>query len=318
MLEGCRTNLVQSGLPERYWPLAMQHFAFAHNVQLSLGNEQTPWERRFEEAFVGPLVPFWLQSPILEQHQPSGRFVRKDIPKSMRRSLPGYHMQPGHKWKGEFLVCKLEAADYHLDNASITVQRVRKGELEGGVIFPIRAAKDAAQPKAITGDELIVPREQEHSMEFSVEYEPSIDADAVGDEQPGGPASGSKGPDDDLEKTPDGRPIPKGHHWDGIRIVKTYKGSKRPKDISSEFWRSIGPKDRQKLIEEDAKKRSAAVKTEQAEPKKKKKRKAQETTLCSCHSLANGKNSRRAQRRQSLFLSCRACAPHRVSPTARA
>ena len=44
-------------------------------------------------------------------------------------------MQPGHKWKGEFLVCKLEAADYHLDNASITVQRVRKVELEGGVIL---------------------------------------------------------------------------------------------------------------------------------------------------------------------------------------
>ena len=114
-------------------------------------------------------------------------------------------------------------------------------------------------------------------MEFSVEYEPSIDADAVGDELPGGPASGSKGPDDE---TPDGRPIPKGHHWDGIRIVKTYKGSKRPKDISSEFWRSIGPKDRQKLIEEDAKKRSAAVKTEQAEPKKRKKKNAQETPLC--------------------------------------
>ena len=30
MLEGCRTNLVQSGLPERYWRLAMQHFASAH------------------------------------------------------------------------------------------------------------------------------------------------------------------------------------------------------------------------------------------------------------------------------------------------
>ena len=281
MLEGCRTNLVQSGLPERYWPLAMQHFAFAHNVQLSLGNEQTPWERRFEEAFVGPLVPFGCKVLFWNNTSRLDDSSGKTSPRACEGLFLGYHMQPGHKWKGEFLVCKLEAADYHLDNASITVQRVRKVELEGGVIFPIRAAKDAAQPKAITGDELIVPREQEHSMEFSVEYEPSIDADAVGDEQPGGPASGSKGPDDDLEKTPDGRPIPKGHHWDGIRIVKTYKGSKRPKDISSEFWRSIGPKDRQKLIEEDAKKRSAAVKTEQAEPKKKKKKKnAQETTLC--------------------------------------
>ena len=314
MLEGCRTNLVQSGLPERYWPLAMQHFAFAHNVQLSLGNEQTPWERRFEEAFVGPLVPFGCKVNNTSRLDDSSG---KTSPRACEGLFLGYHMQPGHKWKGEFLVCKLEAADYHLDNASITVQRVRKVELEGGVIFPIRAAKDAAQPKAITGDELIVPREQEHSMEFSVEYEPSTDADAVGDEQPGGPASGSKGPDDDLEKTPDGRPIPKGHHWDGIRIVKTYK---RPKDISSEFWRSIGPKDRQKLIEEDAKKRSAAVKTEQAATQKKRRRRRstrRRHLSASCHWSENGKRSKRARKRQSLFLSCHACARHRMSPTAR-
>ena len=42
MLEGCRTNLVQSGLSHRSWPLTMQHFAFAHQGLLSLGNETTP------------------------------------------------------------------------------------------------------------------------------------------------------------------------------------------------------------------------------------------------------------------------------------
>ena len=77
------------------------------------------------------------------------------------------------------------------------------------------------------------------------------------------------------EMTPDGRPIPKGHHWDGIRIVKDYKGSKRPKGISSDFWRSIGPKDRKKLIEEEEaaqRAKSAAAAAEGKTPSKRQQR----------------------------------------------
>jgi hypothetical protein len=32
----------------------------------------------------------------------------------------------------------------------------------------------------------------------------------------------------EIKMTPTGKPIPDGCHWDGIRLVKTYKGSKRP------------------------------------------------------------------------------------------
>ena len=46
-------------------------------------------------------------------------------------------------------MCKLEAADYHFENASITIQRVRKVELEGGIIFPIRAHKEKSEVKAL-------------------------------------------------------------------------------------------------------------------------------------------------------------------------
>ena len=32
-------------------------------------------------------------------------------------------------------------------------------------------------------------------------------------------------------------------HWDGHRIVRNYKGSKRPEGIDSELWKMLGPHD---------------------------------------------------------------------------
>ena len=56
----------------------------------------------------------------------------------------------------------------------------------------------------------------------------------------------------DIKYTPTGTPIPDGYHWDGTRLVKTYKGSKRPESIPSDFWKMLSPKDRQKLDEIDS------------------------------------------------------------------
>ena len=39
MLEGTRTNLVQSGLPLQYWPMAMQHFSMAVNATPQLNGD---------------------------------------------------------------------------------------------------------------------------------------------------------------------------------------------------------------------------------------------------------------------------------------
>ena len=58
MLEGTRTNLVQSGLPARMWPLAMQHFSLAVNASPQLNGDESPWKLRFGEDFLGQLVPF--------------------------------------------------------------------------------------------------------------------------------------------------------------------------------------------------------------------------------------------------------------------
>jgi len=73
----------------------------------------------------------------------------------MPRGSFGYHVQPGFAWKGEYLVAKLEALDYHAENGSITVQRARRVELiEGGFVFPLRALKEAKEAKEPKPDRL--------------------------------------------------------------------------------------------------------------------------------------------------------------------
>ena len=69
MLEGTRTNLVQSGLPLQYWPMAMQHFSMAVNLNATpqLNGDDAPWKLRFEEDFPGQLIPFGAKILFLEQ-----------------------------------------------------------------------------------------------------------------------------------------------------------------------------------------------------------------------------------------------------------
>ena len=56
----------------------------------------------------------------------------------------------------------------------------------------------------------------------------------------------------EIKYTPTGQIIPDGFHWDGTRLVKSYKGSKRPESIQSDFWRMFSPKEREQLVAEEA------------------------------------------------------------------
>ena len=71
-------------------------------------------------------------------------------------------------------------------------------------------------------------------------------------------AEPDKSPEDEffseIKYTPTGEIIPDGFHWDGTRLVKSYKGSKRPEHIPSDFWRMFSPKEREKLVAEEAEK----------------------------------------------------------------
>ena len=90
----------------------------------------------------------------------------------------------------------------------------------------------------------------------------------------------------DLRLTPKGEVIPDGFHWDGHRIVRNYKGSKRPEGIDSELWKMLGPQERKAIIEEEAKAKAKKQedKPEPSSGSKSKKKKASlarlEATQC--------------------------------------
>ena len=99
-----------------------------------------------------------------------------------------------------------------------------------------------------------------HPPQDEYEYEPGTPLPADSDVEPDAPQEPVF---PDLKLTPKGEIIPAGFHWDGHRIVRNYKGSKRPAEIDSELWKMLGPQDRKLIIEEEAKK---AAKEQEEKP----------------------------------------------------
>ena len=57
-VEGTRALLHQSGFPERWWPLAIRHWAMCYNGLYTGTDGFTPWERRFKQKAPHTLYPF--------------------------------------------------------------------------------------------------------------------------------------------------------------------------------------------------------------------------------------------------------------------
>ena len=141
MLEGAGANLVQSGMPLQYWPLAIQHFVMAANTSDQLDSSLSSWELRFGEMFEGMLIPFGAKVLFWNNPNRANNTAGKLSPTSVEGV--GYRTQPGHKWRGEYLVAKLEALDHHAENNSISIQGTKKVELlPGGFSFPLRVKRD--------------------------------------------------------------------------------------------------------------------------------------------------------------------------------
>ena len=110
MLEGARSNL-----PLKMWPLAMQHHAAAINASPTLDGSGSPWQLRFGEEFLQ--CTLHLEPKCCSGITPkrADNTTAKLSPTSNEGLFLGYYIQPGHDWKGEYLVAKLEAADYHVN-----------------------------------------------------------------------------------------------------------------------------------------------------------------------------------------------------------
>ena len=149
MLEGARSNLLQAGLPLKRWPLAMQHHAAAINANRQLDGSDSPWQLKCGEEFPAMHIPFGANVLFWNNPKRADNTAGKLSPTANEGWFLGYHIQPGHDWKGEYLVAKLEAADYHVNWGAFTIQRTKRLELpSGGFIFPLKALIDPKSPKA--------------------------------------------------------------------------------------------------------------------------------------------------------------------------
>ena len=222
MLEGTRTNLVQSGLPLWYWPLAMQHFSLAVNATLQLNADDAPWKLRFDEDFPGQLIPFGAKILFWNNPKRADNSSGKMSPTANDCVFLGYHIQPGFAWKGEYLVAKLEALDYHAENGSTTMQRARRVELiGGGFVVPHRALQEAKEPKPdrLQDDVITDPRPIPFQSELQTDEQTERSEEAI-DKSTEAVLNVDMFPE--IKMTPTGKPIPDGCHWDGPRLVKTY------------------------------------------------------------------------------------------------
>ena len=229
------------------WPFAIQHNAVATNILPQLNGNDSPWYLRFHKTFDEAEIPFGAKVLFWNNPARADNQAGKTSPTSNEGVFLGYHIQPGFAWKGEFLVAKLEGLDYHIEHASLTVQRTKRIELPTDeFIFPMRLLKDPASHPPVAdaktrSDPVPLERGQAHIEEpaASEKSEAKIK-----------PVVPDKGGAFDPSRMPDGSPVPVGYVWDGVRLVRRKAGSKRPPDIPSDMWVMLGSQDRKALTQQ--------------------------------------------------------------------
>jgi hypothetical protein len=138
LLEATRSALVQAGMPCRFWPMAGSHQSFAIAISEQLNGEPSPYEIRNGVKFDGWRLPFG----SLVHYRPP-RPMLKGLPKFAPRSVPGifvgWHVEPGCRWKGDYLIIPLSSFK---QSARRFYQAHRTKELVSfdPVNFPLQAA----------------------------------------------------------------------------------------------------------------------------------------------------------------------------------
>ena len=297
VLEGTRANLTQSGLPEKTWPLAAQHHTIALNVTKRLDDGVVPWEARYGEPFTGMIIPFGAKVLFWNNPKQGTPPTTKFGPTGVEGIFLGYHIQPGFIWREEYLVTPVHNCEQMFETGNFPILRAKRLELiPGDFTFPMRpseiAIRDATEaPRLEDQDCEWDPDAPESWPDTKGEGEGSAgdQVSGVGKEvvtesvvAPEIPSSSSEGiaakmTKHDPTRMPDGKPVPAGYNWDGVRLVRNKRGSKRPPDTPSEFWHMYSAKQR----EEDIARYERKKQIEAEEERRKVEREAPAMPVCS-------------------------------------
>ena len=130
--EGTSAALLQSGLNENWWADSMECYTYVRNIQDLLSDGKTPYERRLEQSFKGPITPF---GSLVEYHPINceGPVKNPSIwQESITWIVPRIRIVPRMgTWKGDVLVADLEELET-MDASEIYSKRLDAKE----VIFP--------------------------------------------------------------------------------------------------------------------------------------------------------------------------------------
>ena len=299
ILEGARTNLVQSNMDVIMWPYAVRHHCMALNLSEQLSGEHSSWELRYKREFDGKIIPFGCLVHFWENRKRPDSVAGKMSPNSSKGVFIGYHIQSGHVWRDEYLVAHLDGLDYKLSDGSVKVIRTKRLELpDGPFVFPLSKDQqisvmdvdcdydpssdeggpddddqpgDDDQGRGDPTKESQPPDVPVSERPTSVEVEPPTEKgsddsllemfDDIGEgHEPS--SSSSKPPEKDKKskdyswfdlfydetvdpfKMPDGSPVPKGYVYDGSRLVRHRKNSRRVPGYPSDLWGRLSQKER--------------------------------------------------------------------------
>ena len=126
--EGTSAVLLQSGLDESWWADSMICYTYLRNVTDLLSDGKTPYERRFGQPFIGPIIPF---GSLVEYHPLTAKDQSR-IHQFGKKVLPGlflgYALYAGEIWKGDVLVADVEELET-MDASDIYSKRLNAKEV---------------------------------------------------------------------------------------------------------------------------------------------------------------------------------------------
>ena len=139
--EGTSAVLLQSGLNESWWQILWNVTPICETSQIYCLMGKTPYERRFGQPFIRPIIPF---GSLVEYHSCNCEGQSR-IHQFGKKVLPGlfigYALYAGGIWKGGILIADLEELET-MDASEIYSKRLNAKEVifpieEGEFIFPI-------------------------------------------------------------------------------------------------------------------------------------------------------------------------------------
>ena len=144
VVQGTRCNVLQSGFPHRFWPLAARHWTFAKSIT-PLDDDPSPYARLHGAEFDGLRVPFGALVIYKATKRQQAKRMKFD-PTGVYGIFVGYHLHPGYTHSKDYLVIDLDhLRGCNLDTDKVTVLRVREVIVPDPIKFPIRERRMALQ-----------------------------------------------------------------------------------------------------------------------------------------------------------------------------